>query len=147
MQRLREPTREIKYTSIDEMPIINNNIVITYQKFLCEYFKFQIDLKMFHFQTSKFNHHKIVDEYSKKLADNFDKLFEVFQGKYGRIKINDKNINIGNILGNNFVIYIDKFINQLLSIHSASQNESFLISIIDDMLQDIYQCKYLLSFE
>lgn len=102
---------------------------------------------MFHFQTNKYNHHKIIDEYSKKLSDNFDKLFEVFQGKYGTIKINDKNIVIKNISSNNLGNCFNNFIEQLSSILKASNNESFLASIVEEMIQDIYQYKYLLSFE
>jgi len=41
------------------------------------FFEYQIQIKMFHFQTKSYAGHKSSDEYLQKVNDKFDKFMEV----------------------------------------------------------------------
>ena len=105
-------------------------------------------LQIFHWQTPKMSVHKTVDEYIDKFKENADKLLEVIQGKYGRIVIGENTyIPIRNI--DDIDPYT--FANQCIDVFEMYKNNIFLndaeiITIIDEIITDLQQLKYLLSF-
>ena len=104
---------------------------------------------MYHFQTTKYSIHKTLDEYSVKLADKIDKFFEVVQGLYGRNIISyetDKTIQISNMNHKNFLDKVDNFI-KTIGLVELNINSAELLNIKDEIKADIYQLKYLLTFE
>jgi hypothetical protein len=119
-------------------------------KFLIAVFEFQIALKMYHFQTFKYAAHKTIDEYSEKLAEKMDKFFEVGQGIYGRINLDDQNnaaIYVNNVRDNNFSLYIKKFLHEVSSIEKIISRHSDLCNIKDEIKADLNQLIYLLTFQ
>ena len=54
-------------------------------------FKFQLELKLYHWQTKSFSRHKATDSLVPELLEFIDKFIESYQGKYGRVK-SPKNI-------------------------------------------------------
>ena len=108
------------------------------------FFKHQIIIKMFHFQTTSYGNHKASDEYLIKFLDNHDKFMEVAQGIYGKLNIDKLQLNV-NLYNNDLVTHLDIFIKFLNCINKMEKNTG-LISIKDDMLNDVNQFKYLLLF-
>ena len=106
-------------------------------------FHHQLAIKMFHFQTKKYGAHKAADSYLIKFEANLDRFMEIYQGENGRIQ--DSQISI------NFVVLTDSTIdNHLVTmatyLNSMDNLSSGLTNVRDDMLSDIQQFQYLLTF-
>ena len=107
----------------------------------------QVVVKLFHFQTNTYGSHKASDSYLEKYANNMDRFLEVLQGVYGKITlkkymisgISHSNENINNHL-NGIIIYLEKKINDILGEHTE------IINIRDELLSELEQFKYLLTF-
>ena len=108
----------------------------------------QIVLKLFHFQTDTYGAHKASDAYIETYAKNMDKFLEVAQGIYGKVTLkkysvsgsSHTNENIEKHL-NGMVIYLREKINDILD------NNTELINIRDELISDLEQLKYLLTFK
>ena len=108
----------------------------------------QIVLKLFHFQTTTYGAHKASDAYLEKYASNMDRFLEVVQGIYGKFTLKQyglggsshTNENIGKHL-NGMITYFKDNINDILGDHTE------LINIRDELLSEIEQLKYLLTFQ
>lgn len=114
--------------------------------FLKHMFIHKMRIKMFHFQSNTFGHHKSSDDYYSKFCNNFDKFFEIAQGKYGRFNIKSLKIPPFDVQTNNIVVHINNFIVLLRSLdHFIDCKE--LLTLRDEMVNDVLQLKYLLSFK
>lgn len=106
-------------------------------------FHHQLAIKMFHFQTTKYGAHKAADDYLVKFEDNLDRFMEIYQGENGRIK--DAQISV------NFITLNDSTIdNHLVTMANYLENmkslSSGLSNVKDDMVSDLQQFRYLLTF-
>ena len=108
----------------------------------------QVVLKLFHFQTDTFGAHKASDSYIEKYAITMDKFLEVAQGIYGKVSLTKYSISGSshtneNIIKhlNGMVMYFKTKIDDILSDYTD------LISLRDELLSDIEQLKYLLTFK
>ena len=107
-------------------------------------FHHQLTLKMFHFQTKTYGGHKAADGYLLKYTANLDRFMEVYQGEYGTIK--DTKIDINFVVSNdeNIDQHLMSMINYLNVMNGLSNG---LQNIRDDMVADIQQLRYLLTFK
>src|SRR5271170_3763321 len=55
------------------------------QQILPWFFRHQIYIKMFHFQTKKYGAHKASDSYLEKFSANMDRFVETMQGVTGQV--------------------------------------------------------------
>jgi hypothetical protein len=115
------------------------------------FFEHQIIIKMFHFQTLSYGAHKASDEYLEKFLVNHDKFMEVIQGINGKLSMDtikmDINININNLHN-----HLSEFINILRNIDKFKTVKKCIIdvgllAIRDEMLVDVNQFMYLLTFD
>jgi len=110
------------------------------------FFNHQIKIKMFHFHTTKYGHHKASDDYLEKFNTNFDRFMEVYFGLHPEQR-NVNNLVFSNISTPNdagIITYLSGFeqvLSQGINVHSK------LKVIIDEMVADINQFKYLLKLE
>ncbi len=111
------------------------------------FFSHQLKLKIFHFQTKGYGSHKASDSYLTKFEDNLDKFFEVAQGVYGKLNMDNFKIECKTINDDNIMTELDKFIKLLLSFDEQFKGCPELLNIRDDMLGDLKQFKYLLTFK
>jgi DNA-binding ferritin-like protein len=51
-------------------------------------------MKLYHWQTDLYSRHKASDKFLKKADNLIDEIIEAYQGKYGLIKLDNKNKNI-----------------------------------------------------
>jgi hypothetical protein len=108
------------------------------------FFKHQMEIKMLHFTTDKYNHHKIFDEYLSKFSSNFDKLIEVGQGVFGKLTFGELEIKISKI--NDPMAYCTFTLSEMDNLGKKFEGTP-LVNIIDDMKADVLQMKYLLNFQ
>lgn len=109
-------------------------------------FVHQLKWKMFHFQTKNYGYHKASDKYLKKYTLNLDRLLEVLQGKYGRISTKEINLKFDVVSDTNHDKPLNNFINFLNDMNTMVKDPDVL-AIRDEMLADVKQFKYLLSFK
>ena len=108
------------------------------------FFTHQVSLKFYHFNTDKYAAHKATDEYLEKFNSNFDKFMEVLSGALKKkVPVTEKNLELSNVTDDNIFKYLDTFLGIFIKIKNTIQ-DSALINIIDDMINDLNQYVYLL---
>lgn len=115
-------------------------------EWFCEFTKHQVMMKLFHFQTKAYGGHKTSDAYLSKFLDNMDKFMEVAQGIYGRVDLKHFDI-CGDVVSDATIThYLTKFGNYLSDMtHHIKCTD--LLNIRDEMLGEVNQFKYLLTFK
>jgi DNA-binding ferritin-like protein len=108
-------------------------------------------IKLFHWKTKTYSVHKATDELYENMGKNIDRFIEVLLGKcQTRINMVDQRILLVDIQNTDtmndklfeyrsFLLDIDIYLN--------TKKDSDLLSIRDDILADINQTLYLLSFK
>lgn len=110
------------------------------------FFKHQFILKMYHFQTESYGAHKASDSYLDTFLDNLDKFFEIAQGIYGKLTLKKVHFNFNTLNDSNINNELNSFID-FLERMKKNINNSDLLNIIDEMLGNVNQFKYLLTFK
>lgn len=126
---------------------MENSLLPLFNSFVQYLFLHQIQLKMLHFQTKKYAIHKSVDMYLGKFNTNFDSFMEVAQGISGKLTLKEINIFIPTLNDENVLSSLNDAVKMLKSINPKLKDFSELTTINDQMLADIQQLKYLLTFE
>ena len=108
-------------------------------------FVHMIRIKMYHFQCPKYSQHKISDAYYDKYNTKFDNFFEMAQGIYGRFTITNLKLPSFDLCPKSIVVHLDNFIVLMRSLDNVLDNKE-LLTIRDDMINDVFQLKYLLTF-
>jgi len=109
------------------------------------FFDHQIQIKMLHFQTKYYGSHKSLDAYLEKFLNNFDKYMEVSQGLYGRLKAGSMDFKVNMMDDQTVMKRLNDFLHALAE--SRKQMPPDLSAIVDEMLADTNQLKYLLTFK
>ena len=108
-------------------------------------------VKLYHWKTRSYAKHKATDELYGKLNENIDKFIEVLLGKEETlIKIVDKQVRLMDFESSReFKTKIYKFRDTLIEmdLYMNKKKDSDLLSIRDDILVDINQFLYLMTFE
>lgn len=138
---------------------------------MLSFFQIQNTLRFSHWRTRSYAEHKALDKYLKKFLDNMDEFIEIWQGKYGRIDIKGKSIDmtVHKVNGKDLVRYLDVLISffhgeknkncknfnisgkknycgiTLLDI--ISEKDTDLLNIRDEIVGSINQLKYLLTLK
>ena len=126
----------------------NKELMSSMNKLCMNLLNHQIVLKLFHFQTETYGAHKASDAYLEKYANNMDRFLEVAQGIYGKVTLNKyavsgsshTNENINKHL-NGMIIYFKNKIDDILGENTE------LINLRDELLSELEQLKYLLTFK
>ena len=111
-----------------------------------EFTKHQIMMKLFHFQTKAYGGHKTSDSYLSKFLENMDKFMEVAQGIYGRVDLKHFDI-CGNVISDSSITHcltsFGKYLESMTDLIKCTD----LLNIRDEMLGEVNQFKYLLTFK
>lgn len=110
------------------------------------FFKHQLQIKMYHFQTKKYGAHKTSDKYLEKFEDKLDKFMETAQGIVGKFDTKNIDININTFDDHTIYSGLEDFANILLNLDKRLSQFPQLINIRDSMLANVNQYKYLLTF-
>ena len=108
-------------------------------------------IKIYHWKTKSYSEHKATDELYAKLNQHIDSFVEVLLGKdESRIKMLEKRIELldfSNVVEFKYRIYEYRdFLISMNVIFDASR-DSDLLNIRDELLGDINQFLYLLTFD
>jgi hypothetical protein len=108
-------------------------------------------IKLFHWKTSSYATHKATDELYSSLNENIDKFIEVLLGKLGT-RIDLTNIKTISLIDLNSqeqlkskINYFKNYLNKLTN--NTKMNSSDLLNIRDEILADLNQFLYLLTFK
>ena len=107
-------------------------------------------VKLYHWKTHSYAQHKATDELYERLNKHIDEFVEVLLGKENkRVKMVEKTLRIlDNSSSNEFKTHIYEFREFLVSIDTHfNKKDSGLLSIRDDLLVDINQFLYLMTFD
>ena len=105
-------------------------------------------IKLYHWKTKSFPEHKNTDELYSSLNENIDKFVEVLLGiTNSRPQKSVFHINAYNFSSTEELKkYISKIKKGLVQMNFLFKNESDLLNIRDEILADIHQFEYLLTF-
>jgi DNA-binding ferritin-like protein len=108
-------------------------------------------IKLYHWKTQSYSQHKATDELYSKLNENIDRFVEILLGKdQSRIKTMDKQIDL---------VYLEDTADIKEKIHEYREflidltqklhpnKDSDLLNVRDEILGDLNQFLYLLSFD
>jgi hypothetical protein len=112
-------------------------------------------IKLYHWKTESYSQHKATDELHEKLSENVDQFVEVLLGKEqtkSKYRINMVEKHMKMMDSNNEADFIQKIHNYrsiLIDMNKVldKKKDSDLLSIRDEMLANINQFLYLLSFD
>jgi hypothetical protein len=113
-----------------------------------EFFKHQLIIKLFHFQTQKYGAHKTSDKYLSKFLETYDTFLETAQGIYGRVSVKQCNLSIDTVDDTSIFQLLDafsKFLSNIENTHNIVNTD--LLNLRDEMLGATDQFKYLLTFQ
>lgn len=113
-------------------------------------FKFQNELKLYHWNTYSYSRHKSTDELMERLVEFIDEFIEIYMGRFHRLQIQDPSISLkirifrdknAHILLKEFI----KFLEDIEDYLPQKRNISALMNKRDEILGHIYQTIYLFS--
>lgn len=121
------------------------------QKLLPQLFGFRDQMKLYHWQTLSHARHVASDTFVTNLSAFIDQFIEIYQGKYGRIKLGKvSTVRLEDIDDDSIIDYLKKYRNYLTFTLSGSLDEikdTDLLNIRDEMLADVNKTLYLFSLE
>jgi hypothetical protein len=119
------------------------------EKIYIEYFLNLLNqIKLFHWSVMKYSQHIALDKLYTALSDNIDKFIEIYIGKFNKQPINIFNIEISiSNDTNNINNYLELEIEKIKKIRTTLNKATELQNIIDEIMGNINQCKYLLNLQ
>ncbi len=111
------------------------------------FFKHQIELKLYHFQSSSYGGHKASDKYLATFLAKFDILMEVLQGHEGKVNLSIISVNIDSSNDQTIESILKKYIENLEVFERYFKKYSDVQNIIHEMKADASQLLYLLTFK
>lgn len=114
------------------------------------FFKHQLKIKMYHFQTKLYGSHKTADAYLEKFENNLDKFMEVAQGisEYGKLSTKSISIVFDTLTDDNISTDLTAFIGKFMTdVYPQIKKYPDLTTIADEIVADIHQFIYLLTFK
>ena len=106
-------------------------------------------IKLFHWKTTGYAVHKATDELHSKLSDNIDSFVEIMLGKHGgRVSLTHvKTIEFKDFSSiESFKSEISKYKQFMKNMDTMFPSETDLLNIRDEILGDLNQFTYLLTF-
>jgi len=117
------------------------------KELLANIIQMQGQLKVLHWQTTSYAEHKAFEDTLDALMDRFDRIIEVYSGKYQRPKFGGvKQISFAdydNLKIDAFIEGMDDFLTNAF----MAQQDSELANIRDEARADLMKLKYLLTLK
>jgi DNA-binding ferritin-like protein len=123
----------------------------TEQQIVIQFLVMLNTIKLFHWKTTSHATHKATDDLHSKLSESVDTFVEVMLGKHGgRVNLtNVKTIELNDYNSvDSFKSEINKYKEFLKNMNNVfdAKNDSDLLNIRDEMLGELNQFTYLLTF-
>jgi hypothetical protein len=111
----------------------------------------QMQLRIFHWQTSSFAQHEAFGKAYEALDGMIDEFVEVFQGKRGIVKARDKFVvELHNLSDHDPIACLDEcsgFLSGDLTAALDAEKDTDLLNLRDEMLATLSKTKYLLRLK
>ena len=111
------------------------------------FFRHQLKIKMYHFQTGKYGAHKASDSYLETFELNLDKFMEIGQGITGKFTTKSMNLKFDTLTDDTISAELDKFVSTLRALDEIMASSTELLNLRDEMIGNAEQFKYLLTFK
>lgn len=118
------------------------------QRIVIPMLTFQMQLKIYHWQTNSFSRHKASDGLVSSIADQIDKFVETIQGARNiKVQLDDGVIQLQNMDDDGAVVFLTAFKGYLLNAlpNMLRPNETDLLNQRDEILAVINQTLYLFT--
>jgi len=118
--------------------------------FIKFFFSLQLNLKLYHWMTTKHPRHLASDKLFSDLADLVDQFIEVYIGKYQRPQINEFDIKVINLSDKTIIEFLNLVIKKLSGDFPDKINltmDTDLLNIRDEIIGAINRTLYLFSLE
>lgn len=121
---------------------------ISSKEFVCQLFQFQLQLKMYHWQTYDYGRHKATDNLMSELLSFTDLIIEGYMGKYKRVETPttielQKNVTDKNVVTK----LLNPFIDFLKQWKEDLKGQEEFLHLIDDIQLKCEQTKYLMTLK
>ena len=138
-RKLSSNTRKKRYSNKNKSQIV--------QKFM----ELLVMIKLYHWKTHSFSQHKATDELYAKLNENIDQFVEIYLGKSkNRITMLEKQLKMYDLEDKKelreHIFEYRQFLIDMNRIFS-SKSDTDLLNVRDEILGDLNQFLYLLSFD
>lgn len=135
--------------SVDDEDIVDNKKKTKKQVLVPQLFGFRDQLKLYHWQTQSHSRHVASGDFVTNLSVFIDTFVEVYQGKYGRIKL-DKivSVKLQNLNDTTVIEYLNKYKNYLLYTLPGTLDDvkdTDLLNLKDEMLAEANKLLYLFT--
>lgn len=119
------------------------------EDFITKLFQFQIQLKLYHWNTSSYSNHKATDELMKHLLEFIDSFIEAYIGKFQKIQTPtsitlEKKINEKNIISKVFQPFLH-FLKEWKEDFKKEDQE--FLHFIEELQTEIEKTKYLIRLK
>mgnify|MGYP000886633788 CR=1 FL=1 len=114
---------------------------------LNSFFRHQLKIKMYHFQTQHYGAHKASDSYLGTFESNLDKFMEIGQGIVGKFNTKSISIKFDTLNDETINFELDKFVSTLRAFDEIMKGQTELLNLRDEMIGNAEQFKYLLTFK
>ena len=105
-------------------------------------------LRILHWQTDSYAQHKAFGETYAALGDLIDSFMEEYMGKYGKISLQSRAIQVINMQELDLADFVDGSAEFLTSLTSQlDPADTNLLNIRDEMLGEMRKLKYLLTLQ
>ncbi len=136
------------FDGFDRSDRFNGSVQVVISNYIQLLLQFRTDIKLFHWQTKSFAHHKISDELLGSIDDLSDKLVEDICGLYGtRPEMSEQTIILRNVTDTEQMISIIRSVATELKRSSLIMGNSEIANIRDELLGSMDKTLYLLSFK
>lgn len=109
----------------------------------------QSQLKILHWQTTSFAQHNAFGDTYDSLDGLIDSFIEVYQGKYGRVKVDGESIQLSNLNEIKLGEFLESICSYLMCLkdYLDESRDTDLLNLKDEMLASINKLKYLLTLK
>jgi hypothetical protein len=120
------------------------------QNIVCMFLQMLNTVKLYHWKTSSYAQHKATDELYANLNTNIDSFVEIMLGKSGgRVNLTGKKtmplLDYTNV--SDFTKEINRYKDYLMNMNISSENNTDLFNVRDEILGNLNQFTYLLTFK
>ena len=121
-------------------------------KFAGFFFKLQHQIRMYHWQTGVYARHQATNGLLETLDGLVDKFMEIYKGKYGKINLQDKKLQIliehlsdeGAV---QFIRHQIAFLRAVLDEGMLIDEDTDLLNIRDEIMGELNKTLYLFTFK
>jgi hypothetical protein len=116
------------------------------------FFNLQSQIRVYHWQTNIYSRHKATNNLLEKLDPLMDSFMEIFQGKYGKLKIEPSKpiqTSSGQLTDDQAILFLQSaidFLSKLEVIGVVKSTDTDLLNIRDELVGQLNQTLYLFSF-